>query len=99
MTRNSPDTTHLVSSWTSDNVEVKAHSKLFGSVDDEKTLRICQSDADSVVEEAYEEISDIFIVALYTGCEPDIDYVDPSLIPCSMTSDCKSLQSITRIGR
>ena len=53
------------------------------------TLKICQSDADGMVEDAYEEIPDVFIVVLCTGCKPNIDYLDPSLIPCSMTGDCK----------
>ena len=52
-------------------------------------LRICQSDVDGMVEDSYEEISDVSIVVLWTGYEPNIDYLDPSLIPCSMTGDCK----------
>ena len=87
--RNSADVIHYTKSWPGDKVEVKEFSELCGSADDGKTLRICQSDADGVVEDVYAEIPDVSIVVLCTGYKPNIDYLDPSLMPCSMTGDCK----------
>ena len=88
--RNSEDEVHFTTSWPGDKVEVLTYSTACGSNVDGKTVRICKSNADGTFEDDYHDIGDIFIVVLCTGYEPNMDYLDASLLPCSINDSCET---------